>query len=224
LTILQIITKFEAKFEENVNDELKIAVFASGRGSNFEAILTAIGEGRIPGASIVVVISNNPGAGALETARTNGIPALHISSAQFGSPEAFDAGVLGALEEHGANFIVLAGYMKKIRPAVIAKFRNRIVNIHPALLPAFGGKGMYGERVHAAVIASGAKVSGATVHMVDEVYDHGAIIVQKTVPVSPDDTPATLAKKVLEIEHEIYPEALRMFAAGKVTIPKASTI
>ena len=201
-----------------MNDGLKIAVFASGRGTNFEAILKAIRECSIKGAGIVAVISNNSGAGALETARNNDIPALHISRTQFESDGAFDAHLIGALEKHGANFIVLAGYMKRISPAVIAKFRNRIINIHPALLPDFGGKGMYGNRVHAAVIASRAKVSGATVHMVDEVYDHGAIIIQKTVPVSPNDTPETLAEKVLKIEHEIYPEAVRMFAEGKVHI------
>jgi len=201
-----------------VNDALKIAVFASGRGSNFEAILKAIRTGGIRGAGIVAVISNNPGSGALETARRNEIPALHISRTQFDSDGAFDAELLGALGKYGANFIVLAGYMKKVSPAVIAKFRNRIINIHPALLPEFGGKGMYGERVHRAVIDGGAKESGATVHMVDEVYDHGAVILQRKVPVSPDDTPETLAAKILKVEHEIYPEAIRLFAEGKIVI------
>jgi phosphoribosylglycinamide formyltransferase-1 len=224
LTILQIITKFEAKFEENVNDALKIAVFASGRGSNFEAILKAIGRGEIKGASIAVVISNNSGSGALEIARNHGIPALHISRAQFDSDGAFDRKVIGTLDMYGVNFIALAGYMKMVSPAVIAKYRNRIINIHPALLPEFGGKGMYGERVHAAVIASGAKESGATVHMVDEVYDRGAIILQKRVAVSPDDTAESLAKKVLEIEHEIYPEAIRMFADGNILIKENKVI
>jgi phosphoribosylglycinamide formyltransferase 1 len=201
-----------------VADHLKIAVFASGRGSNFEAILKAIKEGRIRGAGIVCVVSNNSGSGALETARKNGIPALHISRMQFESDADFDRHLLDALERHGANFIALAGYMKRVSPAVISRFKNRIVNIHPALLPEFGGAGMYGEHVHKAVIASGAKVSGATVHVVDEVYDHGAIVLQRTVPVAPGETADSLAKKVLAVEHEIYPEAIALFAEGKVTI------
>lgn len=199
-------------------DDLKIAVFASGRGSNFEAILKAIRAGKIKGAEVVAVISNNSGAGALQTARTHGIPALHISRTQFESEGEFDTQLLNAFDKHLVNFIVLAGYMKKVSPAVISRFRNRIVNIHPALLPEFGGEGMYGGHVHRAVIAAGKTVSGATVHIVDEVYDRGAIVLQKSLPVAPDDTPETLAAKVLELEHEIYPEAIRLFAEGKVTI------
>lgn len=199
-------------------DDLKIAVFASGRGSNFEAILKAIRGGKIRGAEIVVVISNNSGAGALSTARTNGIPAVHVSRMQFESEGEFDTQLLNTLDNHRVNFIALAGYMKKISPAVISRYRNRIVNIHPALLPEFGGAGMYGEHVHKAVIAAGKTVSGATVHIVDEVYDRGAIVLQKSVPVAPGETPETLAAKVLELEHEIYPEAIRLFAEGKVTI------
>jgi phosphoribosylglycinamide formyltransferase-1 len=208
----------QQKFKKIVPDHLKIAVFASGKGSNFEAILKAIREGRIEGAGIVCVVSTNSAAGALETARQNGIPALHISRTQFESDQDFDNHLIDALSRHGANFVVLAGYMKKVAPAVIAQFRNRIVNIHPALLPDFGGKGMYGEHVHKAVIASGRKVSGATVHLVDDVYDHGAIVLQKTVDVAPDETPETLAKKVLAVEHNLYPEAIRLFAEGRVTI------
>ena len=205
-------------FKKIVTGHLKIAVFASGRGSNFEAILKAIQSGRIRGAAIVCVVSNNSGAGALETAMKNGIPALHVSRKQFGSDGDFEVHLLDTLERHGANFVVLAGYMKIVGPAVISRFKNRIVNIHPALLPDFGGKGMYGEHVHRAVIASGRKVSGATVHVVDEVYDHGAIVLQKTVDVAPGETPETLARKVLAIEHELYPEAIRLFAEGRVTI------
>jgi formyltetrahydrofolate-dependent phosphoribosylglycinamide formyltransferase len=205
-------------FKKNVPDHLKIAVFASGKGSNFEAILKAIEEGRVKDAGIVCVVSNNSAAGALETARRNGIAALHISRTQFESDQDFDDHLIDTLTRHGANFVVLAGYMKKVNPAVIAQFRNRIVNIHPALLPDFGGKGMYGEHVHQAVIASGRKVSGATVHLVDDVYDHGAIVLQKTVDVAPGETAETLAKKVLAVEHELYPEAIRLFAEGKVTI------
>lgn len=201
-----------------MKDELKIAVFASGKGSNFEAIQTAIEKGTITGARVVVVISNNPDAGALRIARDHNIPALHISRSRFDNDEAFENQLLGSLGNHNVNFIALAGYMKKIPSSVISRYRNRIINIHPALLPRFGGKGMYGEHVHRAVIASGDKTSGATVHVVDEIYDHGAIVLQKTVPVHPDDTPESLAARVLKIEHEIYPEAIRLFAGGKVTI------
>ena len=199
-------------------DDLKIAVFASGRGSNLVAILKAIDSGRIKGAKVVVVISNNSGSGALGTARRNGIPALHISEKQFTSEGEFDSHVLGTLDHHLVNFIALAGYMKKVSPAVISRYRNRIVNVHPALLPKFGGPGMYGGHVHAAVIASGDAVSGATVHIVDEVYDRGAIVLQKSVAVAPGDTPESLAARVLAVEHEIYPEAIGLFAVGKVTI------
>jgi len=122
------------------------------------------------------------------------------------------------LDDHKADFIALAGYMKKLPPAFVRRFRHRIANVHPALLPAFGGQGMYGMRVHEAVIASGCKVSGATVHLVDEEYDRGPIVVQKTVAVTHDDTPESLAAKVLAVEHEIFPHALNAFAQGRVKI------
>jgi phosphoribosylglycinamide formyltransferase-1 len=195
---------------------LKIAVFASGKGSNFKAILDAIKSGSIPKTEIVVVISNNSGAGALATARDEKIPAIHCSRKQFDSDEEFTSALLKRLDEHGVNFIVLAGYMKKIGAAIIRNYKNRIVNIHPALLPAFGGAGMYGMHVHEAVIKSGSKISGATVHIVDEEYDRGPIVLQRTVEVSNEDTPETLAAKVLKIEHQIYPEAIRLFAEGTV--------
>lgn len=191
---------------------LRIAVFGSGRGSNFLAILNAIQQGTIPFTSIGVVLSNNSNAGILEIARANDIPAVHLSEKQFGSEEEFVTALLALLRTHGINFIILAGYMKRIPPRIISEYRNRMLNIHPALLPKFGGHGMYGHHVHEAVIAAHEPVSGATVHMVDEQYDHGRIVLQRTVPVDPGETPETLAAKVLAIEHEIYPEAVRMFA------------
>ncbi len=194
---------------------LNIAVFGSGRGSNLQAILTAMQEGRIPGARVCCVISNNSDAGILEIARTHDIPALHLSQKHYPDEEAFAAAVLDTLSKHDANFVALAGYMKHVPARVVAAFRHRIINIHPALLPRFGGKGMYGLHVHEAVLASGEKISGATVHLVDEVYDHGAVVLQRTVPVLPGDTPETLAARVLKVEHEIYPEALRLIAEGK---------
>jgi phosphoribosylglycinamide formyltransferase-1 len=201
-----------------VSDKLKIAVFASGRGSNFRAVLDAIEGGKIQNAGIVLVISNNQDAGALAIAREHGIPAVHISQKQFREEKAYHNAIVQLLHEHGVNFIMLAGYMKMLDPSIIQQYKNRIVNIHPALLPAFGGKGMYGHHVHEAVIASGVKTSGATVHIVDEEYDNGPIVLQKSVDVSGDDTAETLATKVLHIEHEIYPEAIRLFAEGRVKI------
>jgi phosphoribosylglycinamide formyltransferase-1 len=194
---------------------LNIAVFGSGRGSNFQSILAAIHGERIPGAKICLVISNNSQAGILDVARANSLPAVHVSRRQFSSDEEFAAEVLALLRSHGVDFVVLAGYMKRLPPQVVDAFRNRIVNIHPALLPRFGGQGMYGMRVHEAVIASGERVSGATVHFVDEEYDHGSIVLQRTVPVLPGDTPETLAARVLAVEHEMYPEALRRIASAE---------
>jgi phosphoribosylglycinamide formyltransferase-1 len=196
---------------------MNIAIFASGRGSNFQAILNAI-QDHLLSARICVVVSNNSSAGALEIARNNNIPTFHLSSTQFPSEEAFVENLSRVLDDHKADFIALAGYMKKLPPAFVRRFRHRIANVHPALLPAFGGQGMFGMRVHAAVIASGCKVSGATVHLVDEEYDRGPIVVQKTVAVTHDDTPESLAAKVLAVEHEIFPLALSAFAQGKVRI------
>lgn len=196
---------------------MNIAVFASGRGSNFQAILNAIDAGLLP-AQIVVLISNKSDAGAMEIARAHNISTQHLSQKMFSSEEALADAMLEVLEENHAEFIALAGYLKKIPAQVIRQYRNRIVNIHPALLPSFGGEGMYGHRVHEAVIASGEKVSGATVHLVDEEYDRGAIVLQKTVIVDHDDTPDSLAAKVLKIEHEIFPLALKAFAEGRVRV------
>lgn len=196
---------------------MNIAVFASGRGSNFQAILNAI-QNHLLSARLCVVISNNSSAGALEIARSNNIPTFHLSSSQFPSEEVFVERLFKVLDDHKADFIALAGYMKKLPPAFVRRFKDRIANVHPALLPAFGGHGMYGMKVHEAVIASGCKVSGATVHLVDEEYDRGPIVLQKTVSVTQNDTPESLAAKVLAIEHEIFPLALKAFAEGNVRI------
>lgn len=194
---------------------LHIAVFGSGRGSNFKAIMDAVERGRITGARVRLVLSNNSQAGILDLARTHGIPAVHLSRKQFADEGGYVSALLDVLHAHEANFIALAGYMKRVPPPVIATYRNRIINIHPALLPKFGGQGMYGIHVHEAVIAAGESVSGATVHMVDEEYDGGAIVLQKRVSVADNDTPETLAARVLAIEHEIYPEAIRMLAQAE---------
>ncbi len=163
-----------------------------------------------------VVISNNSAAGALETARSYDIPAFHLNQKQFPSEDAFSDALLSLLQDHGVQFIALAGYLRKLSLPVVGRYSNKITNVHPALLPSFGGPGMYGRHVHEAVIAAGVKVSGATVHLVDEVYDRGPIVLQKSVEVGADDDAASLATKVLSIEHEIYPLALKAFVEGRV--------
>ncbi len=196
---------------------MNIAVFASGRGSNFQAILNAIDDGRLP-ARVALLVSNNSKAGALELARSRKIPAMHLNQKQYSSEDMYEERLLELLERHGVELIALAGYMKRIPVKVIDRYKNRILNIHPALLPAFGGAGMYGIHVHEAVLASGARTTGATVHIVDEEYDEGPIVMQKAVDVLSGDTPETLAARVLLVEHEIYPKAIAVFASKRVRI------
>lgn len=200
---------------------MNIGVFASGRGSNFQAILDAIQQ-RILSARVTLVLSNKSDAGALEIARTHALPALHLSQKQFPDEDSFAAAMLAALTNHEVQLVALAGYLKKIPGAVVRQYRNRILNIHPALLPSFGGPGMYGHYVHEAVIASGAKVSGATVHLVDEEYDRGPIVLQQVVAVEEHDTPETLAAKVLNVEHTIYPLALKAFSENRIVMKEGS--
>jgi phosphoribosylglycinamide formyltransferase-1 len=196
---------------------LYLAVFASGRGSNFEAILNNINAGKLK-AEIRVVISNKKAAGALEIAQKNHIPAFFISAKKYPEQNDFDARIMEILVEHEVNFIVLAGYLKMLSTKIVQKYKNRILNIHPALLPAFGGKGMYGHLVHEAVLNYGCRVSGVTVHLVDEEYDTGLPIIQRCVPVENDDTPETLAARVLKEEHKAFTEALQLFAEDKIEI------
>jgi phosphoribosylglycinamide formyltransferase 1 len=200
---------------------MNIGVFASGRGSNFQAILNAIQQDLLP-ARVTLVLSNKGDAGALEVARTHSLPAVHLSHKQFPDEATFASAMLDVLKKNDVRFIALAGYLRKIPTIVVREYKNRILNIHPALLPSFGGAGMYGHYVHEAVIASGAKFSGATVHLVDEEYDRGPIVLQKIVAVEQGDTPELLAAKVLKIEHEIYPLALKAFAENRVTITERS--
>lgn len=191
---------------------LNIAALGSGGGSNFRAILARIQEGTIPGARIGLVISDRPDSGILESARANDLPAVHISRSQFPDENGYADALLALLGRHAVNFVVLAGYLKLVPSRVVAAYRGRMLNIHPALLPRHGGRGMYGIRVHEAVLAAGDAMSGATVHLVDEEYDRGPILLQKSVPVLPGDTSATLAARVLAVEHEIYSAAIRSFA------------
>lgn len=196
---------------------LRLAVFASGRGSNFQAILNAIAAQRLQ-AQVVLLVANRAEAGALQIARAAQIPAAVIEEKQFTEAADYAHALLEQLTKYDANFIALAGFMRKIPVEVVRQFRHRLVNIHPALLPSFGGKGLYGHRVHEAVLAYGCKVSGATVHFVDAEYDSGAPILQRCVPVLDDDTPETLAARVLEVEHQIYPEALQLFAEDRIRV------
>jgi phosphoribosylglycinamide formyltransferase-1 len=196
---------------------LQLAVLASGGGTNLQAIIDAAKSGEID-AQVVVVISNNSTAGALERARRHHIEALHLSARQFASGEEFDRALLDALVTRRVDMVILAGYMKLLSPSVVRAFHYRILNIHPALLPCFGGTGMYGLRVHQAVITSGARYSGVTVHLVDEQYDHGPIVAQRVVPVGDDDTPETLARKVLQQEHQIYKEVIQLFAEDRIRV------
>ena len=195
---------------------LNVVVFGSGRGTNFKAVLDAIADGSIPLARISLVISNNATAGILDIARSGNIPALHISQKQFETEETFVAALLETLRSHGTDLVVLAGYMKRLPPPVVHAYRNRIINIHPALLPKFGGHGMYGIHVHEAVLAAHETVSGATVHLVDEEYDRGPVLLQRTVPVLPEDTPGALAARVLVAEHQLLPDAIRLFSEERV--------
>jgi len=189
---------------------LNVAVFGSGRGSNFQAILTAIRQGALHGVQIRFVLSNNSGAGILDIARANLIPAIHLSEKKFSSQGEYVEALFALLREYHVDCIVLAGFMKNVPSSVVAKYRGRMLNIHPALLPKFGGNGMYGMRVHEAVIAAGEKESGATVHFVDELYDHGEILLQERIPVLSGETPETLAARVLEVEHALFPKALQL--------------
>jgi len=189
-----------------------LGILLSGRGSNFEAIAANIAAGKIPGAQIAVVISNRPDAGGLETARRLGLRALAIPSKGKGR-EDHDREIVDALREHHVDLICLAGYMRLLSPWFVQQFPQRILNIHPSLLPAFPGL-----EAQQQAFAYGVKVSGCTVHFVDEELDHGAIIVQKTVPVLDTDDEHTLAARILEQEHVAYSEAIRIVVEGKFEV------
>lgn len=201
---------------------LKLCVLASGEGSNLKAILKARNSGKIK-SRVALVISNNSRAGALAIAEKNAIPAVHLSIKQFKSEKDFIKSFLSLLSAHKIDLIILAGYLKMLSPLIVKKYHNRILNIHPALLPDFGGEGMYGLNVHKAVISSGRKTSGATVHLVDEAYDSGEVILQKEVKVDSSDTAESLQEKILKVEHRLYPEAIKLFEENKINIVRAKT-
>lgn len=189
----------------------RIAVLASGGGTNLQAILDFLRASEERDADVVLVASDRADAGALDRGRAAGIPTAVLRSTK--QPDGAD--LLAVLREHRVDFIALAGFLRLIAPEIIAEFPSRIVNVHPALLPAFGGPGMYGDRVHRAVLLSGARVSGATVHYVDDEYDHGTILAQWPVPVLADDSVHSLAARVLKVEHVLYPRVIAAVATKR---------
>lgn len=198
---------------------LRIAVLVSGhgRGSNLQSLLDACADGRIAG-SVVLVIGTRAGAPALDRAESAGVPTVVASPKAFADNIAYGDELLHLLAEHYIGLVCLAGYMRLLPDDVVHAYHGRIMNVHPALLPLFGGHGMYGEHVHQAVIESGMKVSGCTVHFVDNEYDHGPIIIQTAVPVHEGDTPEELAARILPEEHRAYARAVRLFAQNRLQI------
>jgi phosphoribosylglycinamide formyltransferase 1 len=200
-----------------------IAVLASGGGSNLQALIDAIESGYIKNAKIKCVISNNKNAYALERAKKHKIETVFLDKSEKSREEYTDL-IINELVKRNIDLVCLAGFMIVLSSQIISKFKNKIINIHPALLPNFGGHGMYGHHVHEAVIKSKVKTTGATVHFVDEGCDTGQIIIQESVEVSDNDTPSSIAKKVLEIEHKIYPLAVKLFIDDKIKIIDGKTV
>ena len=194
-----------------------LGFLASHRGSNMQCIIDACNQGQI-NAVPAVVISNNGESGALDRASREGIPAYHISSKSIADEDELDCAIRDTLIKHNVDLVVLAGFMKKVGSRAIKAFEGRIINIHPALLPKFGGKGMYGYNVHEKVLASGDKETGVTVHVVTDNYDTGPILAQQKVPIVEGDTVETLAGRVLEIEHQIYVDTIGKIIEGKISL------
>ena len=204
---------------------IKLAVCVSGGGTNLQAIIDAIDSGRITNARIEVVISNNANAYALERADRNGIKNICISPKNFDTREAFNDAFLKELDSYNVDLVVLAGFLVVIPPEMIKKYRNRIINIHPSLIPSFCGTGYYGLKVHEGVLSRGVKVTGATCHFVDEGTDTGPIILQKAVEVEQDDTPEVLQRRLMEqAEWIIMPKAIDLIANGKITVEDGKVI
>lgn len=202
-----------------VGQPIRISILVSGhgRGSNMQALMDGCSDGRIAG-EVALVIGTRDGAPAIERARRAGIATLVLRPDRAAGSDVYARRLLEALKRVETDLICLAGYMRLLPGEVVEAYRWRIMNVHPALLPAYGGKGMYGEAVHRAVLASGDAESGCTVHFADDRYDHGPIILQTRVPVVAGDTPETLAARVLPHEHETYVRAVALFAAGRLTV------
>jgi phosphoribosylglycinamide formyltransferase 1 len=200
---------------------MNIAILASGEGTTLQAVLDACTSGRLP-ARVAVVISNNAAAGALRRARAAGVPARHLSAASAGGAGPLDLALSETLREFASDWVLLAGYMKQLGPVTLARFAGRIINTHPALLPEFGGRGMFGANVHRAVLAAGRRTSGASVHWVDENYDTGAVIAQVPVPVESGDSADSLAQRVQAAERELVIGVLAAAASGRLKPPQQS--
>lgn len=204
---------------------LKIGVLVSGGGTNLQAIIDSVKNGDITNTSIEVVISNNPGAYALQRAKENNITAVCISPKTFDTRAEFNEALIAAIDKYHLDLIVLAGCMVVLPPELIQKYENRIINIHPSLIPSFCGTGFYGLRVHEAVLKRGVKLTGATVHFVDEGTDTGPIILQKAVEVRNGDTPEILQKRVMvEAEWKIMPRAINLIANGKIKLEDGTVV
>lgn len=198
---------------------LKLAVLVSGGGTNLQAVIDAIDAGTITNAKIDVVISNNANAYALERAKNHGIEGMCIAPKAYGSREQFNDALTQAIVDRGIDLVVLAGYLVIIPPQLTRAYKNRIINIHPSLIPSFCGTGFYGLKVHEAALKRGVKVTGATCHFVDEGTDTGPIILQKAVDILPDDTPKTLQRRVMEqAEWVIMPKAIDLIANGRIRV------
>lgn len=197
---------------------MNLGFLASHNGTNMQAIIDACSSGRLA-ARPVVVISNNRDSAALERARNENIPRFHLSGRTHPDPEDLDREIVDVLLIHDVNLVILAGYMKKIGPVTLATFPGHIINIHPGLLPEYGGQGMYGLHVHEAVLAAGASMTGVTVHVVDPVYDHGPILAQTKIRVKKSDSADTLARRVLAVEHELYVETIDRIIRGEIKLP-----
>ena len=196
-----------------------IAVLVSGGGTNLQALLDAQGRGELPGGRISLVVSSRPGAYALERAGRAGVEAVTVARRDYSDTDAFCAALLDVLKAHHTGLVVLAGFLSILNGAFIAAYENRIINVHPSLIPAFCGKGYYGLKVHEAALERGVKVTGATVHFVNEGADEGPIILQRTVDVLPGDTPEVLQKRVMEeAEWKLLPRAAALFCAGRLAV------
>ena len=202
--------------------KLRIGALSSHEGTTLQAILDACAQGTLP-ARVVAVISNNSDSGALRRARAAGSAAIHLSSKTHPEPELLDASITAALLEQGVEVVMLAGYMKKLGPELLATYQGRILNTHPALLPKFGGHGMYGVRVHEAVIRAGETESGPSVHLVDAEYDTGRVLAQAQVPVEAGDTPESLAARVQARERRLVVEVLSQVARGELLLEGLSS-
>jgi formyltetrahydrofolate-dependent phosphoribosylglycinamide formyltransferase len=196
-------------------NRLRLAVLISGGGTTLQNLIDRIADGSLP-AAIAVVVASRADAGGLERAHAHGIPAVVVARADHPDVDRFNDALHAALGAHAVDLVVFGGFLSPLQ--LRGRYTQRVMNVHPALIPAFSGKGFYGMRVHRAVVESGVKITGCTVHFADDEYDHGPIILQKAVEVRDDDTPESIAARVHEAENALYPEAIRLFAAGRLVV------